>query len=361
MSSSYLIANLLEKMTNPDADFRFMATQDLITELKQSKLEDSTERKVVAAVVKLLQDTNGEVQNIAIKSYHPYNYRLPSLLASVRPQNASTLMTEIAALLNKKADTLKDVAAMALKSLISAATPNSASATALVSLLAPKFLPSLSGPNIHLEIVDLLSQLFTISDVYWADVNTSLALQKSSLTVLMPLLDHSRAVVRKRAIVAIGNLAVIAFSDIKVTLVNALLKALKEQESQNDHQKIITLVSVISTLCRQNIKLDQFMDTVCKATIQFIKLDDDDLKETCISALEVYCSHPESVAHYIPQIIQVATEYLQYDPNCNEDVDMDLEDDEESEDDFSDNDDMSWYNPLTTGKYVEPLQSFFRP
>lgn len=49
MSSSYMIASLLEKMTNPDADFRFMATQDLMLELckDHSLLEDSTERKVV--------------------------------------------------------------------------------------------------------------------------------------------------------------------------------------------------------------------------------------------------------------------------------------------------------------------------
>uniref|UniRef100_A0A3Q4AT43 Uncharacterized protein n=1 Tax=Mola mola TaxID=94237 RepID=A0A3Q4AT43_MOLML len=59
-SASYHISNLLEKMTSSDKDFRFMATNDLMTELQKDsiKLDDDSERKV---------DKNGEVQNLAVK------------------------------------------------------------------------------------------------------------------------------------------------------------------------------------------------------------------------------------------------------------------------------------------------------
>jgi cullin-associated NEDD8-dissociated protein 1 len=68
MSSSYVIASLLEKMTNPDADFRFMAAQDLMLELnKDLLLEDSTETKIVSKTTSLLTDKNAEVQNLAIR------------------------------------------------------------------------------------------------------------------------------------------------------------------------------------------------------------------------------------------------------------------------------------------------------
>uniref|UniRef100_A0A4X1W2M2 Cullin associated and neddylation dissociated 1 n=1 Tax=Sus scrofa TaxID=9823 RepID=A0A4X1W2M2_PIG len=62
-SASYHISNLLEKMTSSDKDFRFMATNDLMTELQKDsiKLDDDSERKV------LLEDKNGEVQNLAVK------------------------------------------------------------------------------------------------------------------------------------------------------------------------------------------------------------------------------------------------------------------------------------------------------
>lgn len=67
--ASYQITNLLEKMTSNDKDFRFMATNDLMTELQKDniKLDDDSEKKVCRMVLKLLEDKNGEVQNLAVK------------------------------------------------------------------------------------------------------------------------------------------------------------------------------------------------------------------------------------------------------------------------------------------------------
>lgn len=56
-------------MSSVDKDFRFMATNDLMTELQRDsiKLDDDSERKVVQAVLKLVEDKNGEVQSLAMK------------------------------------------------------------------------------------------------------------------------------------------------------------------------------------------------------------------------------------------------------------------------------------------------------
>ncbi|XP_065263956.1 cullin-associated NEDD8-dissociated protein 1-like isoform X2 [Emys orbicularis] len=66
---SYHISNLLEKMTSTDKDFRFMATNDLMMELQKDsiKLDEDSEKKVVKMLLKLLEDKNGEVQNLAVK------------------------------------------------------------------------------------------------------------------------------------------------------------------------------------------------------------------------------------------------------------------------------------------------------
>ena len=57
------------QMTSNDKDFRFMATNDLMSELQKDsiKLDDESEKKVVKAVLRLLEDKNGEVQNLAVK------------------------------------------------------------------------------------------------------------------------------------------------------------------------------------------------------------------------------------------------------------------------------------------------------
>ena len=56
-------------MGSVDKDFRFMATNDLMTELQKGsiKLDDDSEKKVVHSVLKLVEDKNGEVQNLAVK------------------------------------------------------------------------------------------------------------------------------------------------------------------------------------------------------------------------------------------------------------------------------------------------------
>jgi len=61
-------------MQSTDKDFRFMATNDLMTELQKDsiKLDDDSERKVVKMLLKLLEDKNGEVQNLAVK-WQVYN------------------------------------------------------------------------------------------------------------------------------------------------------------------------------------------------------------------------------------------------------------------------------------------------
>ena len=46
-----------------------MATNDLMSELQKDsiKLDDESERKVVRMLLKLLEDKNGEVQNLAVR------------------------------------------------------------------------------------------------------------------------------------------------------------------------------------------------------------------------------------------------------------------------------------------------------
>lgn len=58
-------------MTSADKDFRFMATNDLMSELQKAsiKLDDDSEKKIVKMLLQLLEDKNGEVQNLAVKWY----------------------------------------------------------------------------------------------------------------------------------------------------------------------------------------------------------------------------------------------------------------------------------------------------
>lgn len=56
-------------MSNQDRDFRYMALNDLMSELQKDSfiMEPMIESKVVRAVLQLMDDKNSEVQNLAVK------------------------------------------------------------------------------------------------------------------------------------------------------------------------------------------------------------------------------------------------------------------------------------------------------
>ncbi len=72
IAPTHSINQLLEKLTNSDPDFRFMSLNDLLQLLGNGKrdllLNDfNTAARTVDHIVSVLDDQNGEVQNMAIK------------------------------------------------------------------------------------------------------------------------------------------------------------------------------------------------------------------------------------------------------------------------------------------------------
>ena len=65
------LPDLFSQMGSPDKDIRYMATNDLMSELRKESfgVDDGTERRVVAQMLRMLEDKNGEVQNLVVKWY----------------------------------------------------------------------------------------------------------------------------------------------------------------------------------------------------------------------------------------------------------------------------------------------------
>jgi cullin-associated NEDD8-dissociated protein 1 len=110
---SYQIAHLLEKMTSTDKDFRFMATNDLMTELQKDsiKLDDDSERKVVRMLLKLLEDKNGEVQNLAVRCLGP-------LVGKVKDFQVESIVDHLCNNMVGDKEQLRDISSIGLKTVI---------------------------------------------------------------------------------------------------------------------------------------------------------------------------------------------------------------------------------------------------
>ena len=100
-------------MTSSDKDFRFMATNDLMAELNKDniKLDDDSERKVVRMVLKLLEDKNGEVQNLAVRCLGP-------LVAKVKDFQVEAIVDQLCNNMVGDREQLRDISSIGLKTVI---------------------------------------------------------------------------------------------------------------------------------------------------------------------------------------------------------------------------------------------------
>ncbi|KAJ3295312.1 Cullin-associated NEDD8-dissociated protein 1 [Borealophlyctis nickersoniae] len=354
----YLMAGLLEKMKSNDADFRYMATADLMTNLEKGNitLDESNAHKVVVAVTKLLEDKNGEVQNLAVKCLAP-------IVKRIHEPYLQEIVDQLCKLLLDKSEALRDIASIGLKTVIVEIPSQSPVAGKIVFRLIPKLVEQLKNTQqIQMDTIDILSEVLSRfgSQLVPTETTSGPALQKAIQDTLLPLLDHQRFAVRKRTTVAIGSLVQHTSDALFDALMARVVRELKEKEKVRDYDKLRTLIGCVAVLSRSSAeRLGTHLDQVLPLVLKYAGFEDDELRENCLNALESFVLRlPTEITPHISTIVSLALGYIKYDPNYDagdEDESMEVDDEEEGmdeddepdeeeddEDDYSDDDDVSW-------------------
>ncbi|XP_076630986.1 cullin-associated and neddylation-dissociated 1 isoform X1 [Colletes latitarsis] len=360
-SVSYQIANLLEKMTSSDKDFRFMATNDLMSELQKDsiKLDDDSERKVVKMLLKLLEDKNGEVQNLAVKCLGP-------LVNKVKEYQVETIVDALCSNMVSDKEQLRDISSIGLKTVISELPLGS---SALVANVCKRITGRLSSAiekqedvSVQLEALDIVADLLSRFGALLV------AFHSIILAALLPQLSSPRQAVRKRTIVALSHLLTSSNNYLYNKLLDHLLEGLTTQTAKN---VIRTYIQCIASICRQaGHRFGEQIERVMPLIVQYSNEDDDELREYCLQAFESFVYRcPKEITPHINKIIEICLVYITYDPNYNYDdmsdssdgegVVMEIEEDgeEDAEDEYSDDDDMSWKVRRATAKCLEAVVS----
>lgn len=354
-SVSYHIANLLEKMTSSDKDFRFMATNDLMAELQKDsiKLDDDSERKVVKMLLKLLEDKNGEVQNLAVKCLGP-------LVNKVKEYQVETIVDTLCNNMVSEKEQLRDISSIGLKTVISELPPSS---TGLVASICKKITGRLSNAiakqedvSVQLEALDILSDLLSRFG------GLLISFHPSIQDALLPQLASPRLAVRKRSITAIGYLVMSCNQNLFNKLINMLLDELIQNFTTSTTRTYIQCIAAISR--QAGHRFGEHLERVMPLVVEYCAVDDDELREYCLQAFESFVRRcPKEITPHVNTIIEICLQYLCYDPNYNYDdddedsMDMDRcdEEDGESEDEYSDDDDMSWKVRRASAKCLEAV------
>lgn len=354
MASSWAhsgIAPLLERMKSQDSDFRFMALNDLITELTKDnyiQMDDSTESNTLRQVLALMKDSNTEVKNMAVRS-------LAILVPRLREKNMQHVIDTLIEYISSNNDELRDIAALALKTVSAQMPARSSYANTALNKLAPRLLNHVAdqaaSQELLIDSLDILAELIT---KFSASVSAAVPLQNALLKAVVPAMRHSRPAVRKRSLTVLGALGSCATSEIFTQLSVQLSSDLDEAKTSVDTRKTaVQLIGIFARTCPRRLgrRLPEFMPAVIKTANH----DDDELRETCLQSIELILLRcPAEVTPFVNSSIDLAVTLIKHDPNYagfDDDEEMrdtdenfpDEEDDDDLiDDDYSDDDDMSW-------------------
>jgi len=354
------VASLLEKMNSSDKDFRFMATTDLMTELQKPsiKLDDEIERKIVKMLLNLLEDKNGEVQNLAVKCLGP-------LVSRVKNIHVEYIVDTLCKNMISDKDQLRDISSIGLKTVI---VDLPKSSPELISVVCNNITGKLTDViqkraddvSVQLEALDILSDILSRFGNQLNKFYTSIQ------EALLPLLESQRSAVRKRAITALAHLLTCCELELFNETITFLLKRLNEH-SQGDFTLVPTYIqclAAISRLCGQ--RFGAHLQEIVPFIVKLSANSDDELKEYCIQVFDAFLRKaPKEITPYVPQISEICLKYLCHDPNYNyddgeDDEEMELDGDfenDESNDEYSDDDDISWKVRRQSAKCIEALIS----
>ncbi|XP_042705809.2 cullin-associated NEDD8-dissociated protein 1-like isoform X4 [Chrysemys picta bellii] len=356
---SYHISNLLEKMTSTDKDFRFMATNDLMMELQKDsiKLDEDSEKKVVKMLLKLLEDKNGEVQNLAVKCLGP-------LVSKVKEYQVETIVDSLCTNMLSDKEQLRDISSIGLKTVISELPPASTGST-MTANVCKKITAQLTGAigkqedvSVQLEALDILSDMLSRLGGMLYTFHSSI------LNCLLPQLTSPRLAVRKRAIIALGYLVLTCNGNIFSELMEHLLAELKRNESTSTTRTYIQCIAGISR--QAGHRTGEYLEKIIPLVVRYCNVEDDELREYCFQAFESFVRRcPKEIGPHIPSVMGLCLKYITYDPNYNYDNEEEEEEmmetengedeEQESDDEYSDDDDISWKVRRSAAKCLEAI------
>ncbi|KAJ3902378.1 armadillo-type protein [Lentinula edodes] len=344
MTKTYQMNSLIEKMQSPDQDFRFMGLNDLMTEIKQDPQcflgDETVENKVLKQVLALVEDKISEVKNQAVK----WSVAKPSdavclpntptslgqLIKIIRQVQMELVVDKLIEFSGGKDQELRDISALALKTITAELPPDGRVAASACAKLTPKLLAQIQSSDTPSEaLVETLAILSILISRFPSHLSAS-SLTPHPLAVLVPLLSHPRPVVRKRAIVTLSQFITISppelFSELFTDNVLPYLGPSENIEKQR------TTVNLVAAVARHSPS--QLAPMLSGA----VQREDDELREGCLQALEILLLRcPAEIGPYVPSIVQVGNQYIKYDPNYSAGDDeaeemADADDDDEDAD-----------------------------
>ncbi|KAK8041607.1 cullin-associated nedd8-dissociated protein 2 protein [Apiospora phragmitis] len=358
------INTLLGKLTDPDPDFRFMSLDDLNQILTKHKTDFLNHdyglaSRTVDAVVKALDDQNGEVQNLAIKCLGPLVARVPiaavgptlEKLTSIKMQNAPVRGVAPSRDVMDTYTIITRVLIPRILGVSASASPGRQPTSETYGLLDEKSEPTSEAVDVLIEVVRCFGPLLQVLEV------------EKLQEVVVQVLDRKTtpSPVKKRAVVALAILAPYLSDEVLTSLITKMDASLKQPKLSPVMRRLY--ITIMGSLARSiphqfgdhlpsllphifkilsqtelQTQLDAVSEGDDRAMVEF-----NEIREAALIALEAFLSScGTKMRPYTEEVISCCLRYLKYDPNyaMDDDEDMGEEDEDDDDDGLSDDDDF---------------------
>ncbi|GBG74361.1 hypothetical protein CBR_g18772 [Chara braunii] len=247
-------------------------------------------------------------------------------------------------------DQQRDIASIALKKVVLEISTGTV-AQCVVVALTPKLTDGICAPEssteVQSECLDILCDLLHRFGVLMV------ADHERVLATLLNKLDSNFAGLRKRVTQCLATLASNMSDVLLAKATSAVITHLKNKSLKSEFTR--TNIQAVGSLCRAvGYRFGAYLGEVAPLLIGYCREaseNDDELRENSLQALESFLLRcPRDVAVHCETILDLALEYLSYDPNFTDDMDEDNEEemeeldeeDEDSGDEYTDDEDVSW-------------------
>ncbi|KAM7478698.1 hypothetical protein LguiA_026911 [Lonicera macranthoides] len=272
-------------MTGKDKDYRYMATSDLLNELNKEgfKLDNDLETKLSNIVLQQLDDAAGDVSGLAVKCYSGgsspipgfaffffHSFGLAPLVKKIREERVLEMTDKLCDKLLNGKDQHRDIASIALKTIISEVPTSSVAQSVLVSV-SPKLIKGITSPCMYL--VNGMNDLNDLSVKPMRLVlRGKLIEEEKFISIFVELELETLEYVEKTAEIKCESLDILCdvlhkFGNLMTSDHELLLGALLPQLSSNQASVRKKTVSCIAALASSLSD-----DLLAKTTIQVVRL-----------------------------------------------------------------------------------------
>ncbi|CAO2655263.1 Nn.00g103270.m01.CDS01 [Neocucurbitaria sp. VM-36] len=394
--TAHNVAQLLPKLNDDDPDFRFMALSDLhdILVVAHSGLllhDDVTSAKTVEGLLSTLVDTNGEVQNQAVKCLGPFVNKIPEKTLPVMIEKLSNLQTDNTVDQSIPALALREVVVSLPRPVAGVARgkPITDAYSSISRVLIPRLIgayvipPAQQGlpkpPKGMLQVdlekgtdsnaIDVLTEVARCFGPMLQDVEIQ-ALQKMTFDILEN--ERASSMMKKKSVTAISTLAAYFSDQLLSSFLSRVIELLRDPHLTRSKRRLY--ITILGSMARSiPRKFGPYLKTLAPFVLSALSAQEqneemdmsddegerdpeiDEVLEAALIALEGFlASCSQDMRMYTDETIDAATRYLKYDPNLAQDDDEDDDDMASDEDDalegedfeeeagYDDDEDASW-------------------